>query len=152
VILSLITIELISSFVLFQYYAGEQKSIRPSGSAALMLLGKGIRKARGQHSEFALSIDHGPLFDTDDILGFAMRPGRYRIREELDHLGHMFDLTVDDKGRRATSYTSIRSAKRMFVAGDSSMFGWGLYDEETIPWLLQVRLPDFEVVNVSANS
>lgn len=32
------------------------------------------------------------------------------------------------------------------------MFGWGLDDEQTIPWLLQAHYPQFEVVNLSLSS
>jgi hypothetical protein len=38
------------------------------------------------------------------------------------------------------------------MAGDSSMFGWGLNDEQTIPWLIQARVPNFEVINLSLTS
>jgi hypothetical protein len=152
VVLSCAAIELISSLVLFQYYSYEDKDIRPGGSAALFLLSKIAHKVRGEHPEPVLSTDRGPLFDSDDVLGFAMRPGHYRISEKLDNRKHEFDLTIDAHGRRATSYFPVHASKRLIVAGDSFVFGWGVYDEETIPWLLQVRLPDYEVVNLSVNS
>jgi hypothetical protein len=99
-----------------------------------------------------LSIDHGRLFEADESLGLAFRPGRYRIKEQLGPKSHEFVITITDKGTRATSYFPVKSDRRLFMAGDSSMFGWALNDEQTIPWLIQARLPNFEVLNLSLTS
>jgi hypothetical protein len=151
-IAGLTTIELASSYVLFRYYAHSQKSVVLKGSAAWMLLDGTINKVRGKHPLPVLSIDHGQLFEPSETLGYALHPGKYHIQEELDRKRHLFELTVTDEGRRATSYIPVQSNKRILMAGDSSLFGWGLDDEQTVPWLMQARLPNVEVVNLSLTS
>jgi hypothetical protein len=145
-------LELISAGLIYQYYSHEQKSYMPQGSATAKLLHMVWKKIRARHSDLVLSIDHGPLFATDDELGFTTLPGRFRVREVAEKNTHEFDLTVVAKGRRASSYRPVNASKRIFILGDSFAFGWGLEDEHTVPWLLQARLPDFEIVNMALNS
>jgi hypothetical protein len=151
-IIGLAAAEMASSYFLFRYYAHIRKELLPNGSAVWMLLKGGINKARGKHPAPVLSIDHGRLFDADESLGISLRPGRYRIKEQLGPKRHEFVITITDKGMRATSYFPGQSDRRLFMAGDSSMFGWALNDEQTIPWLTQARLPNFEVLNLSLTS
>jgi hypothetical protein len=99
-----------------------------------------------------MSIDHGPLFDSNELLGYGTLPGRYRVKEELGNQTHVFDLTINDRGNRATAYSPNHSEQRIFIAGDSSLYGWGLDDEETMPWLVQAHLPAYQVVNLSLTS
>jgi len=99
-----------------------------------------------------MSIDHGPLFAASDTLGFTILPGRYKVTEHFEGRKHVFDLTVTDAGRRASSYARVKASKRLLITGDSALFGWGVDDEGTVPWLMQSRLPDYEVVNLSLNS
>jgi hypothetical protein len=151
-IIAAIALELISAGMLYQHYAHEQKSFVPRGSAAIKLLHMSWDKLRGRHPDLVVSSDHGPLFAVDEELGFTTLPGRYRVREVLENETHEFDLTVVAKGRRAASYQPVNASKRIFVLGDSFAFGWGLDDEQTLPWLLQTRLPDVEIVNMALNS
>lgn len=145
-------LEFVSAGLLYHYYSHQQKVFMPQGSAATKLLHMTWDKVRGRRPELVVSIDHGPLFALDDELGFTTLPGHYRVREALEKETHEFDLTVVAKGRRASSYQPVTASKRMFILGDSSIFGWGLDDEHTVPWLLQTRLPDFEIVNIALNS
>jgi hypothetical protein len=145
-------IELGSSYVIFRYYAHDEKSVRPDGLAVLMLADGLVNRVSGRHPTPKMSVDHGPLFDSSELLGYAALPGRYRVKEELGNQTHVFDLTITDRGNRATAYAPIHSNKRIFMAGDSSMFGWGLDDEETMAWLVQERLPAYQVVNLSLTS
>ncbi len=137
---------------MFRYYAATRNAMLPSGSATLYLVGRAISRTRGNRKSVAEAIDHGPLFEKNAVLGFSPRPGRYRITETLDSLHHVFDLSVDAKGHRATSYQPPRATKRILITGDSALFGWGLDDEETMPWLLQTRLPDYQVINLTMTS
>ena len=151
-VIGLVALEMVSSFVLFHYFAHGQKSFRPERSAIWMLVAKAIDTAHGVHPKTALSVDHGPMFETDETLGYVFVPGRYRIREDFKEHHHGFTVTVNAQGRRVTSNGVIASKKRIFVSGSSSMLGWGLYDEETIPWLMQERLPTYDVINLSLTS
>jgi hypothetical protein len=148
----LVAIELISSYVYFFHYAGSNQSARPGGSMAVALFGRASDKLRGINHRVQMSIDHKPLFAANDTLGFTILPGRYKVIEHSGGRKHVFDLTVTDAGRRASSYAPVKASKRLLITGDSALFGWGVDDEGTVPWLMQSRLPDYEVVNLSLNS
>ncbi len=148
----LIAVELVASYVYYWHYPVEYRGFRPSGSKAIALLRRSSEKLRGIHHEVRMSIDHGPLFAASDLLGFTMLPGRYHVTELYEARKHVFDLTVTAGGWRATSYAAPTGGKRLFITGDSALFGWGVDDEATVPWLMQSRLPDYDVVNLSLNS
>lgn len=149
---AVLTVEATSSYVLYRHYAGLHRGFYPAGSAAVSLAEALKTRAGGRHEHVDLSIDHGPLFRSDPILGYAMFPGKFRITEREGGARHRFRLTVDALGHRVTSFEPKSAARRMYVTGDSAMFGWGLNDDQTIPWLLQTRFPGFEVVNLSLTS
>jgi hypothetical protein len=148
----LAAIELLSSYVYFHRYAGSYLESRPAGSMAVALIRRIADRLRGIGHHVQMSVDHGPLFAVNDTLGFTILPGRYKVTEHSQGLKHVFDLTVTDAGRRASSYVPVKASKRLLITGDSALFGWGVDDEETVPWLMQSRLPDHEVVNLSLNS
>jgi hypothetical protein len=144
--------ECISSYILYRHYATLQRPYQPVASATYELLQRALARTEGRQDFVKLSIDHGPLFRPDPVLGYAMNPGEYYVTEELDNQRHRFRLGVDELGHRRTSYTPVDAPRRIFITGDSGLFGWGLDDEETLPWLLQTRLPGFRVVNLSLTS
>src|SRR5258708_390907 len=127
----LAAIELGSSYAYLIHYSGNYQQALTAGS---------------------MTIDHKPLFAVNDTLGFTIIPGRYKVTEHSEGRKHVFDLTVTGAGTRASSYAPVRASKRLLITGDSALFGWGLDDEATLPWLMQSRLPDYEVVNLSLNS
>jgi hypothetical protein len=145
-------LEVFSSYVLYRYYGYLNKDFFPTGSAAATLVLGGLNKAHGIHPKPKISLSNGPLFYSDPVLGFAMHPGHFRVAEELHDVHHYFDLTVDSNGNRITSYLPTNSQRRILMLGDSGLFGWGLNDEETIPWQVQQRLSHYQVVNLSINS
>src|ERR1700730_2450029 len=148
----LAAIELVSSYVYFHHYVGDYQGIHPNGSMAAAMIGRAYEKFRGVSHQVKMSIDHGPLFAASDTLGFTILPGRYKVTEHFEGRKHVFDLTVTDAGRRASSYTPVKASKRLLITGDSCLVRWGVDDEGTVPWLMQSRLPDYEVVNLSLNS
>jgi hypothetical protein len=145
--ISIISIELFSSYFLYRHFAKIEKSFQPAGFAVHDLLARILNKHL-----VMLKADHGPVFDLDDTLGYIMYPGHYRISEHNAARSHVFHLTANEKGERATSYAPVHASRRIFLTGDSAMFGWGVDDEDTVAWLLQTRLPDYEVVNLSLTS
>jgi len=148
-----LAVESVSSYVLYRHFSRLNRSFYPVGSATLDLLRNVVAKAKGRHSdELLVTIDHGPLFRTDADLGYGMNPGKYQITEKRYGLSHRFDLTVDDSGHRATAQMVSTASKHLYISGDSGMFGWGLNDDETVPWLLQERFPKYGVVNLSLTS
>jgi hypothetical protein len=148
----LAAIELMSSYIYFSHYAGDYQAFRPAGSMAVALVHRAYDKMRGINPMVQMSIDHGPLFAASETMGFTILPGRYKVTEHFEGRKHVFDLTVADTGRRATSYSPVKASKRLFITGDSALFGWGVDDEATVSWLMQSRVPDYEVVNLSLNS
>jgi hypothetical protein len=145
-------IEASSSYVLYRHFARLDRGFYPAGSATLMLADAVQASLHGRHQQTDLSIDHGPLFRDDPLLGYAIYPGRFDITERNGGLSHRFRLTVDASGHRVTSTAPRAGARRIYVTGDSALFGWGLNDEQTLPWLLQSRFPQDDVVNLSVNS
>jgi hypothetical protein len=152
VVAGLAALEILSSYFLFRYYAHGMKAIRPEGSAARMLFDGTMTRVTGKRPRPQFDIDHRPLFETNDVLGYVLRPGHYHVTERLGHQVHSFDLVVNDKALRAAAPFPVIADKRILIAGDSSLFGWGLNDEETVPWQIQARLPGYEVVNLSLTS
>ena len=152
VVSAIVAVESLSSYALYRYFALHSKELRPAGSATLDLLRHAVVKFRGGHQRVLVSSDHMPVFRPDDELGYVMNPGEYTILEEYDHQKHGFNLRVNEQGHRVTSFLPVNAAHRLFFTGDSSMFGWGLHDEQTVPWLLQSRLADHEVINLTLNS
>jgi hypothetical protein len=142
-----LAVESISSYVLYRNSSRLEKGFHPNGSATVALLRLISYKFMGR--KVGVWADHGPLFYPDPLLGFVVHPGQYEINERFGGLRHRFQLTINDAGLRATSYSSIQASRRIYIAGDSGIFGWGLNDEDTVPWLLQGRLPQYEVVNWS---
>jgi len=151
-VIAVIAVESLSSYVLYRYFAGADRDFYPAGSSTFTLIKHVILASQGKHMVVHLSSDRFPLFSPDEKLGYVMNPGAYNIVENYYHQKHMFHLQVTGSGGRATSYIPVHATHRLFFTGDSSMFGWGLNDEETIPWLLQSRLPNDEVVNLSLTS
>jgi hypothetical protein len=151
-VLLLVIVEAGSSYVIYRHFSTLRTAYYPSGSATLSLARFTAAKARGRRDEAELTIDHGPLFRSDPKLGYTLLPGAYRITEKRGGQTHAFTLTVDSYGRRIASFHPNGAARRMYIAGDSGLFGWGLNDEQAIPWLLQTRFPSFDVINLSLTS
>jgi hypothetical protein len=150
--LTIASLEIVSSYVLFRYYAATKNEYHPTGFATSALIERLLIRFHGLRKTVQITVDHYPLYDTDDQLGFKMLPGSYLIDETFDSLAHNFRLTLNERGERITGYSPNQSKRRIVITGDSAMFGWGLENEETVPWLLQARLPDYHVQNLSMTS
>src|SRR5258708_12822320 len=142
-------IELISSYLYFIHYSGNYQDVRPAGSMAVALIGRAFDKLRGISHKVQMTIDHKPLFAVSDTLGFTILPGRYKVTEHSEGRKHIFDLTVTEAGRRASSYAPVKASKRLLITGDSALFGWRVDDEATLPSLMQSRFPHHALLNLS---
>lgn len=151
-LLIIVGLELASSYFLFRYYAATQKELSPNGLAVGAVVDRITTRLHGKTRSVQVSIDHGPLFRTDPVLGYALNPGSFQITERWDNRSHGFHLDIDEALDRKTGYVANDSPRRIIMAADSALFGWGLEDQFTVPWLLQSRLPDFHVVNASLTS
>lgn len=88
------------------------------------------------------------LFDRDEHLGYRHLPGRFDVTLAD---GHRFHMTHLPSSLRAThpleTYTASTAKPEIWVLGCSFTHGWALDDEDTYPWVLQTKLPSYEVVN-----
>lgn len=145
-------IEVVSSYFLYRYYSAFAETIAPEGFASVELARRGIDKLKGKRRGIEMTVDPFPLFFTDPVLGYSVHSGQYDITERFNNRSHRFHLEIDDHFDRVTSYVRNSSPRRIIMAADSALFGWGLDDEFTAPWLLQTRLQNFHVVNESLTS
>ena len=89
----------------------------------------------------------GPYLRKHPTRGFAHVPGKFRLTLVRDY---SFTVTHGDDGLRITHplTTPISEAKKqIWIFGCSFTHGFSVSDEGTYPWILQSRLPDYEVVN-----
>lgn len=142
-----LAVESLSSYAIYRHIARNGEPFSPRGSASVALARLLSYRIFGRRVQ--MSADHGPLFHPDAALGYGVYPGHYEISEQLDGQNHRFSLTVDAAGRRASAYVPKHLPKHIYFTGDSAIFGWGLNDEDTVPWLLQARLPEYEIENWS---
>jgi hypothetical protein len=87
----------------------------------------------------------------DDYLGYSDSPGLYSFifRNESTEDYHTFTANIDENGNRITSFNPeyFEGKKEIWIFGDSFTYGWGNNDETTFPFILQLYLSDFRVVN-----
>lgn len=90
----------------------------------------------------------GHLFKKDASLGYTQLPGRFVVT--LDK-SLSFRLTHLSNGLRITrpleQYQVSERRPEIWIFGCSFTHGWAVNDKETYSWLLQERLPEYDVVN-----
>ena len=99
------------------------------------------------------SADEASYHQVDADLGWIDRPGQYDLAGGLRK--DPFRYTIWCGGRRATATLNKPSAcsgqagglSNVMFFGDSYVFGYGLSDAETMPWMVQARHPELEVTN-----
>jgi len=85
------------------------------------------------------------FFAEDAGQGYRANPGRYVFRYSgmrqgrLEHLDTV--VTINDDGTRFSGNAPAEAARRIFVLGDSYVFGDGVNDEQTFAFLLQTAFP-----------
>lgn len=87
------------------------------------------------------------LYRTDPALGYAHRPGTYRVTLPS---GHRFEITHNQRGLRIcrpAADSDPGGRPQLWIFGCSFTHGWSLDDAQTYPWLIQQRLPGIDVVN-----
>jgi len=89
------------------------------------------------------------LHRTDPQIGWVLNPAPLEHRARLvdSHGILQYDVVYSlESGRRKTS-ASLHDGPEVLAAGCSFTFGHGLNDQDTWPWLLQEKLPQYRVVN-----
>ncbi len=86
------------------------------------------------------------FFAEDAEQGYRANPGRYVFRYsgmcqgKVEHLDAV--VTINPDGTRFTGNAPADAARRIFVLGDSYVFGDGVNDQQTFAFLLQTAFPD----------
>jgi hypothetical protein len=86
-------------------------------------------------------------FHADPTYGRRIRPGTFVI-ESCPTLAmrpaknFRWSMTVDADGGRRTAYAAKSHPRRIYLLGDSYVFGWALNDEQIAAWLLQGYFAD----------
>ena len=89
------------------------------------------------------------FFAGDPEQGYRANPGRYVFRYsgmkqgKVEHLDAVVTIKAD--GTRFTGTAPADAGRRVFVLGDSYVFGDGVNDEQTFGFLLQAAFPDAAV-------
>lgn len=89
------------------------------------------------------------FFAEDADQGYRANPGRYVFRYsgmrqgKVEHLDAQ--VTINPDGTRFTGNPPADPARRIFVLGDSYVFGDGVNDRQTFAFLLQTAFPDAAV-------
>lgn len=90
----------------------------------------------------------GMFFRAHPTLGYTHLPGQFSVTLSGSYV---FRATNLENTLRVThplnTYNGEATKKEVWIFGDSVTYGWSVSDEETYPWLLQEKLPDYEVVN-----
>jgi hypothetical protein len=91
----------------------------------------------------------GRLYRADPELGYAMLPGRYRVRFAS---GHSFSVTHDEDGHRLTRPGTLPQPDlrpQVWLLGGSFTYGWAIDDEASFPWQLQELLPELRIESLA---
>ena len=124
-------------------------------AASFLLAAEIVLRTRGWHpwdpGELDVAVEPGGrLYAKHPSLGYVHLPGQYTIT--LNH-SYAFRATYGDDGLRIThppreaSPAATTDKEEIWIFGCSFTDGWSLNDEETYAWVLQEKLPAYEVRN-----
>jgi hypothetical protein len=117
------------------------------GLAELLARGAGARPFEVVPSGIRVE-PGGSLFQPHPTLGYSHRPGRYEVSQGLLR----FVVTHGEDSLRITHPAGVHPGRpEIWLFGCSLTHGWGVSDRETYAWLLQGRLPRYQVVNFGVN-
>ncbi len=102
-----------------------------------------------QKPEVSVQVDPGgKFFRKHPTLGYSHYPGRFNVTLSS---GHSFNVTHLPNTLRIThpidSYKKSERKEEIWIFGCSFTHGWTINDDETYPWLLQERFPEYDVIN-----
>ncbi len=116
-------------------------------SAELALRFLGYRPWQVQEVKVAVE-PGGQFFAKHPTLGYTHLPGKFQVTLAD---GYTFKVTHLTDTLRIThpldTYLAAPIKEEIWIFGCSFTHGWTLNDEETYPWQLQARLPEYEVIN-----
>ena len=97
-----------------------------------------------------------PSFGVDDSVGYHLNPGRYEVTYEMKNSHNQADvfkyvMTINDDRTRYVGEHAQGASKKIYIFGDSCIFGDGVNDEQTFSYLLQGKYKNYEVKNLAAS-
>ena len=94
----------------------------------------------------------GNFFTKDSELGYKHLPGKFKVTLNGNY---SFNATHLNNSLRIThplnTYNQSSTKPEIWILGCSFTYGWSLNDSETYAWLLQAKLPQYEIVNFGVN-
>lgn len=84
----------------------------------------------------------------DSVVGWKKAPGQYRYKR----MGREIVVTHWPDNLRATASKRVRRNRRIVLVGGSYIYGWGLNDDETLPWQLQIAYREVEWLNYATSA
>jgi hypothetical protein len=105
-------------------------------------------------SETTIQVEPGgKFFKTHPALGYSHYPGKFTVTLasgyvfNVTHLPNTLRVTHPIKSDGDDNLEDESQKEEIWIFGCSFTHGWSLDDHETYPWVLQERLPEYEVVN-----
>ncbi|MEG4211392.1 SGNH/GDSL hydrolase family protein [Microcoleus sp. S13_B4] len=94
----------------------------------------------------------GNFFTKHSELGYKHLPGKFKVTLNGNY---SFNATHLNNSLRIThplnTYHQSSKKPEIWIFGCSFTYGWSLNDSETYAWLLQEKLPQYEIVNFGVN-
>jgi hypothetical protein len=89
----------------------------------------------------------GRFYQQHPTLGYTQLPGRFTVffwdtSFVSNHLPNTLRIT-----HPLETYGEAKTKDEVWIFGCSFTEGWGLKDDETYPWLMQEKFPEYEIVN-----
>jgi len=90
-----------------------------------------------------------PLYVFDETLGYVTKPGSVTEKTET----YEANYTINKLGYRGEPYDNLKKPGifRIVLIGDSHGFGWGINDDETFATIIEKRLRNVEIINLSVS-
>jgi hypothetical protein len=150
VLIVVMALETASSAFLYLFYRDQISSqsgepLRPATVAVLRMSLNWLFPAKDPATARRMTRIPQDFFAEDAEQGYRAKPGRYIFRytgqrggapEHVDTV-----VTINGDGTRFTGNAPASAARRIFVLGDSFVFGDGVNDEQTFSFLLQAANP-----------
>jgi hypothetical protein len=118
-------------------------------AVALLLAEALLRAVRTPPERLDIVVEPGGKYQAPDpVLGFRPLPGSYRVLFDHRYPWRLTNLPDSTRiTRPLATYAGSPPRAGVWVFGCSFTQGWGVDDDETMPWKLQERLPAHDVVN-----
>jgi lysophospholipase L1-like esterase len=113
-------------------------------AAELLLRWRGVEPWRPPRISIQVE-PGGRFFQRHPTLGYTHLPGSFRVTLPGPYT---FRVTHGDDTLRITQPPAAPAARdAIWIFGGSFTHGWSVNDEDSYPWRLQQRMPDYEIVN-----